>query len=148
MRLQKCTSADCASVAIINAYKYKNGIYPDISASRLGSLYLETDSNYGTEPWIIPKNPLINVGKRRYDKTAILSMNAFIMLYSINAKECHYVFVSRDNNVFTVYNYYSDIYGKYLKQTFDKETFSYMFFKQFDMIDGLDYPMAWKIELI
>ena len=84
---------------------------------------------------------LVNLGKAVYNKERIKNMKAFILLYS-GEGFAHYVFVVNKVSYYNVYNYIHDdkyVHRKIIKRDLDD------LLRANPIIDGLDYPVAWKI---
>lgn len=144
-RLQ-CDDYSCGPVALINAYKYIYGEFPKITLRKLLN-ECETDPiKDGTHRWNMIDSSLSNVIVRKptYTINKILKYEAFVLLYSFNDEDAHYIFVVNcKDGTYNFYNYIHD--NKYVNVKVTKDYFVDNVLKYNPKINGLDYPLAWKI---
>jgi hypothetical protein len=143
MILQKVNSNNCGPVSIINAFYNLYGHFPNCNSWRLAGR-LETNNEFGTEPWMMEENGLIKLGKMIFRREKILELEKFIILYIIDETLAHYVFVERTGNEYYVYNYTTED-DRFVNKSLNGDEFEKEFFK-YRRDEELDYPIAWKIE--
>ena len=142
MVLQRPDTPHCGAIALINAFKYVHGYYPNITSSRLGSK-LKSNEEYGIEPVQILENSYVKVKENIYDN--ILKLNAFILLYALDFYSCHYLFIHKKNYEYLVYNFYCIHQKKYIIKLFSLNDFKKKFLKKMKICDEITYPRVWEI---
>jgi len=135
-------NSSCGPIAIMNACEYLN---KKCGRTRLTIQKLrkicDTDDDIGTMRWDINRNGVLNLGKAVYNKKRIKNMKAFILLYSGDGF-AHYVFVVNNGTSYIVYNYIYE--NQYVHRKMNVDEFDDLL-RANPIVDGLDYPIAWKI---
>ena len=134
--------SSCGPIAIMNACEYLNKKCGRTrrTVHKLREI-CDTNEYVGTMRWNIENNGVLNLGKAVYIKERIKKMKAFILLYS-GVEFAHYVFVVNNNVNYTVYNYIHN--DQYVHKILSTSEFDDLL-RANPIIDGLNYPVAWKI---
>lgn len=133
----------CGPVALINAYYYKHGTYPKVTIKTLMNKCF-TNDEVGTHRWNMTNTEIISLSKPTYNLSKIKSFDACILLYSFGEKYAHYVFVVRECGGYKIYNYCGEESDNYEHVIMTEEEYNDML-RANPRVEGLDYPLAWKI---
>ena len=134
----------CGPVALINAYYYNHGKYPNVTTQRLMCRCL-TNDEVGTYRWNMKNGEIIRLGKPTYNLNRIKRFDACILLYSFGEDAAHYVFVRNDGNSYTLYNYCDDNTDGYVHLVMTSGEFDELL-RANPRVNGLDYPLAWSVK--